>query len=115
MKKLQLHPEDSELQPGDLVGIGYGGGPGRINVAMFVATYYSAEGNQVVRYYVLGSPWHQKKLKSEQCNKRWVWLHSSFIHGDYLQSRLIRASEKNLTDKTKQEYYLLKSLLQNEH
>ena len=82
-----------EPKPGDLIGIGHAGA-GQVTVSVFIATYPSDGGNQLIRYYIIGSS--QWRTLPEKLGKRWIWENSSYISGDYLQTRLILAKKRVL-------------------
>ena len=110
MKEFKLRKGVDPPQPGDLIGVAYGGA-GSIWPSIFISARHSGE-HFVITHYVLG--WGHRNLPPT-ITPQWIRKNSDRIYGERVVERIIHADPKCLTEEENKAYNRLKSVLENEH
>ena len=105
--RLGVDPPD----PGDLVGISYGGA-GMIYPSVFIESK-RGNGHFIVKHYALNY-WGSKKLP-EKPTIQWLRKNADLIYGERVPDRIIHADPRCLSETAKEKYHVIKSLIKNEY
>lgn len=107
--KFKLRRGVDPPQPGDLIGVAYGGA-GTIWPSVFIDARLG-NGHFIVKHFVLG--WRTKKTP-DKIDAKWVRMHSDRIYGEKVCDRIMFTDSRMLTEDEKHEYNKIKQAL-NEH
>ena len=112
MEKFKLRSGVDPPDPGDLVGVSYGGA-GMIRASVFVQVK-RGDGHYIINHFILGGYWARRKLPAAPTLK-WVHKNCDYIFGGCVSDRIIYADPRCLSKEQKEEYHVIKSLIQNEY
>lgn len=112
MEKFKLRSGVEPPDPGDLVGVSYGGS-GMVMPSVFIKVK-QGNGHYIVNHFIIGGYWSRRKLPSPLTLK-WLYKNCDYIYGAGIPDRIIYADPRCLSEEQKEEYHVIKSLIQNEY
>tara|TARA_R100000951_G_C2580254_1_gene161692 strand:+ start:66 stop:434 length:369 start_codon:yes stop_codon:yes gene_type:complete len=112
MEKFKLRSGVEPPDPGDLVGVSYGGA-GIIMPSVFIRVKRGC-GHYIVNHFILGGYWSRRTLPSPLTLK-WLYKNCDYIYGIGISDRIIYADPRSLSEEQKEEYHVIKSIIQNEY
>jgi len=112
MEKFKLRSGVEPPDPGDLVGVSYGGA-GIIMPSVFIKVK-QGNGHYIVNHFIIGGYWSRRTLPSPLTLK-WLYKNCDYIYGLGISDRIIHADPRCLSEEQKEEYHVIKSLIQNEY
>ena len=112
MEEFKLRSGVEPPDPGDLIGVAYGGA-GMISPSVFIRVK-QGNGHYIVNHFILGGYWSRRKLPPSP-TLEWVHKNCDYIYGSCISNRIIHADPRCLSKEEKEEYHVIKSLVKNEY
>ena len=112
MREFKLRKGVDPPEPGELIGVAYGGA-GTIWPSVFMGARHTGD-HFVVTHFVLGWGTRDSTMPPDLTMK-WLRKHSDRIYGERVVDRIIHADPKCLTAEETKQYNAIKSVIEHEH